>query len=176
MTLFLAAAPVGLATGLLAWMVAGGAKAGLEKLEPVAAQIGALPVPRANPSSEPYVSIADLVASPIFALSNGPGAMSDPIVRLDGLSVSAKRTAALVSINGAPSEWLRVGDSRSGVTIQQVRVDKVVVDTELGPREVALGQRLGGETAQTVNPATGTDPAASGYRSPPAPASAPVSQ
>ena len=47
-----------------------------------------------------------LLVHPLFALTTGPGAIPDVVVRLDGLSRSSTRSAALLSINGGPAEWL----------------------------------------------------------------------
>ncbi len=179
MNLYLAAAPIGLATGILAWFAAGGASANTERLAPLEQQIAGVKLAQRPASQDGYVSIADLAAAPIFAMTVGPGAVVDPLIRLDGVALTHQRVAALISIDGAPSEWVKAGETRGGVTLQQVRSTKIVVDTPLGTKEVALGERSGtssaasGATSPAQAPVTSSDQTPPGFRSPPPPASAP---
>ena len=155
LTAFLYAAPLGLGTGLLAWLLAGGVQANADALAPAQAALHALRPPRPAVPAAPYMSVADLVSSPIFSLVLGAAAQPVPAIRLDGVSLSRQRTAALVSIGGATAEWLRPGDSRSDITLKQVAAAKIVVDTPSGVKEVALGQTLGTPQAGPAAPPEG---------------------
>lgn len=180
MTLFSAAVPVGLATGAAAWMLAGAGLSDLAKLEPLEAEIAALRAPRAASASTGLARAGELAAAPLFIMTVGPGAVSEPLVRLDGVSVSRRRVAALLSFAGASPEWLSVGEARNGVTLVQVTGSKAVLETLLGTRELAVGDQTGGgapgATTQQAAAATAPTPADTpppGYRGPPPPASAP---
>jgi hypothetical protein len=147
LTLILGAVPVGLATGLLAWLAAGGASADTDRLAPVAEEIAELRAPRRGGDAS-MAQLADLTGAPLFALTTGPGAVSEPVIRLDGLVVTRHRVAALMAIDGAPPAWLSVGQSQGGVTLQQVSSTKAVIETALGVREIALGAtQTGGATS-----------------------------
>ena len=73
---------------------------------------------------------------------------------------------------------MSVGETRDGVTLQQVTSSKIVVDTAFGPKDVALGERSAG-TSEPSSPtvqASRTDEMPPGFRAPPPPANAPRSQ
>jgi hypothetical protein len=100
-----------------------------------------------------------------------------------------RRQAALVAINDAPADWLTVGETRDGVTLQAIEGSRIVVDTLLGPVPIQVGETVGGappastsgpSTAASANPPppagvspTILDKTPPGFRVPPAPASAP---
>jgi len=89
---------LGLATGLVAWLAAGGYSAEADRLAPAEARLTALrPAPHKPAPTHPLI-LTDLVAAPIFPMTVGPGAVSEPAVRLDGVSVSPHRRAALLAI------------------------------------------------------------------------------
>lgn len=141
--------------------------------------VAGLRTPRPAVAIEGYASVADLVAAPLFGTATG--AAPDPAIRLDGVSLSRQRTAALLSIGGAAAEWLKPGESRGEVILQQVGAARVLVETPSGTKEIALGQVLGGAP---VGPSPGAVPGLvapnpgetppPGYRGPPPPASAPA--
>jgi hypothetical protein len=138
--LILAAAPAGLAAGLLAWQLGSGPAAASSRIEPVRDAVTRLRPRRVPTADLASVDARAIAALPLFPMTVGPGATPLPVLRLDGLARSRSRTAALLSINGKPAEWLLVGDTRDGVTLQEVHGGKVVVDTLFGPQDVALGQ------------------------------------
>lgn len=166
--MILAAAPVGLATGLLAWLAAGGASANTGRLDPLDTRLAALHAPR-PPAAPRAVAVDDLVAMPLFALASVTVATPDPVVRLEGLSRTSRRVAALLSIGGKPSEWLLVGEQRDGVALRKVEAGGVQLDMPSGPKALALGEQTQAPPVETA--ANDTPPA--GVRLPPAPASAP---
>ncbi len=176
LVLISAGVPAGLITGLAAWLAAGGPSAATDKLAPVEAQLSSLQVQRPPAAPGRQIIISDLAATPLFALSVGPSAVRPPLVRLEGVSRSARRTAALLSIDGRPSQWLALGETRDGVTLQTVGVAQASVDTVLGEVTVELGRSVGGEPQSGDDPQAGSgvvDRPPQGFRSPPPPASAP---
>jgi len=179
--LVLGSAPVGLLTGMLAWLAAGGASASATALAPIESQLAAhqgavAPVRRVSHAAD------DLLTMPLFVLTTGPNAVADPALRLDGLSRSPRRVAALVSINGRPASWMVVGEEQDGVVLREVTPTKVVMDTPTGPKELVLGEQTqgqsGGEQAAAQAPLSASaqinDQVPAGFKSPPPPASAPV--
>lgn len=177
MILLGAAAPIGLLTGFLAWSAAGGASASLDRIAPVASQLAALR-PSAGTKPRQTAQGERLLATPIFALTVGPGAVREPAIRVDGLSVSRRRAAALVSIDGASAQWMTVGETRDGVTLRTVSASKAVFDTPIGDKELGLGEQSA-SSAPAAPPADSTEAASTivdrippGFRSPPPPASA----
>jgi hypothetical protein len=97
--------------------------------------------PPAAPVVVPNGAAARAVAAPLFALTTGPGAVSDVAVRLDGLAISPHGQSALVSINNQRAQWLALGATRDGVTLTEVHPSKVVLDTAIGFKEVAVGHQ-----------------------------------
>lgn len=166
--MILAAAPVGLATGLLAWLAAGGASANAGQLDSLDARLAALRVPRPA-SAERTVAVDDLVAMPLFTLASATVTSPDPVVRLDGLSRTSHRIAALISVGGRPSEWLSIGEQREGMTLRKVDAGGVELDMPSGPKTLALGE----QTQPAPTEVAASDTAPPGVRMPPAPASAP---
>lgn len=175
-SLLLAAVPAGLVAGFLAWSLAGGASATDDALGDLQRRMTALRAPRAFAGGVEGYDVASLAAQPLFVLTTGPGATPQPTVRLDGVVSSKARIAALLSINDRPSEWLGLGETRDGVTLQHVTAGKVTIDTVYGPAEVALGERIGAPPLAVAAqpPAPGApDQLPPGLRGPPPPASAP---
>jgi hypothetical protein len=166
--MILAAAPVGLATGLLAWLAAGGASANTAEVDPLDTRLAALHSPRPVPAVR-GVTADDLTAMPLFNLVSAAAVTPDPVVRVDGLSRTAHRTAALLSIGGAAAEWLQVGDQRAGVTVRKVDAGTVQLDMPSGLKTLALGEQTQAPAGEVAN----NDAPPPGMRSPPAPASAP---
>ena len=79
------------------------------------------------------------------------GAGSPVAVTLQGVSIEPGRRAALVSLDGAASDWLDLGETRDGVTLVDVQPSKITVDTDVGTKEVEFGQ--GGSVAGSAPPA-----------------------
>lgn len=184
LTLLGGAVPLGLATGLAAWLLASGVSTATEPLDAAQLKIAALRAPQGSSGRAGYARAADLISAPIFALTTGPGALREPAIRLDGISISARRIAALVSIDGKPADWLRVGEARDGVTLAALTSGQATFETELGAKQLGLGEQSASSaplpTAAAAPAATPAPMAAAvvdqippGYRSPPPPASAP---
>jgi len=172
--LILLGAPVGAVAGFSVWLAAGGASADADRLAPLQQQATRLRPPPPHSDAALVTDITDLLATPIFALTTGVGAVKESALRLDGVSISRRRTAALLSIDGQPAEWWSVGDSRDGFTLQQVRASRVSLETPLGVREVVLGVSAGAPPADPgAAPPAVVDQPPPGFRAPPPPASAP---
>lgn len=173
------ALPVGLATGLAGWLLAGGASAGSDKLDGIEAQLIGLRAPIVRRTGG-EVSGSDLLSAPLFALTTGPGAIREPAIRLDGVSVSRRRVAALVSVDGKPAAWLAVGETRDGVTVQAVTASSASFETALGAKSLNLGEQSAASSPDPhapANTATAMPPAPDGpppgLRKPLEPATAP---
>lgn len=184
LTLYGGAVPLGLATGLAAWLLAGGASGATEPLEALQAKIAALRAPSSQGARAGYARAADLISAPLFALTTGPGALREPSIRLDGIAISTRRMAALVSIDGKAADWLQVGEARDGITLQALTSGQATFETGLGSKELALGEQSAasaplvgaGPEAATAPPLAVVDQIPPGFRSPPPPASAPQAQ
>jgi hypothetical protein len=118
----------------------------------------------------PGLTGASLASSPpLFPAPSGSNAATDLAVSVEGVARSPGRIVALLSIGGKPAEWLALGESRDGVTLEDVGSASVTIDTAGGERTLALGGG-GPPSAAALASADGPPP---GYRAPPEPASAP---
>lgn len=181
--LFGGAIPLGLLTGLAAWLMAGGLSVNAKVLDEMQAGLARLRAPTSTGRNRAYGGGADLLTAPLFALTTGPGAIREPSIRVDGVTVSRRRVAALLSIDGKPAEWVSVGESREGVTLQSVSSSGVTVETVVGVKALNLGDQSAASapvpgTSQTASatPAPVSEQMPPGYRPPPEPASAPGSR
>ncbi|MFT4252058.1 MAG: hypothetical protein QM608_06210 [Caulobacter sp.] len=165
LTLILAAAPVGLALGVAAWAAAGGPQMADERIAAVEAT-----QPRIGRGRKPASVVAGdwAGAPPLFDAVVPP----EPQVRLLGVSRSARRTAALLSIGGGPAVWITRGETRDGVTLEAVMGGAITIDTVNGPRDVRLGEATEGAIGTAGGGAATTISMAG--RGPPPPASAPA--
>jgi hypothetical protein len=173
----LAAPVIGMAVAAAAWLVLGGAAVPSDQLDSLEARLSAgSQSPR--PVDDSALLAARLAATPVFALTSGPGAVADVSIGLQGLSITPQRQAALISINGGAPAWLELGASRDGVTLMSVQPTKVTVDTAVGFKDVGLWDAQQGGAGGTASGAPhagagGDDGPPPGTRLPPPPASAP---
>jgi hypothetical protein len=163
---------IGLVVGAVAWMLFGHGSSEAARLDDLADRTNALAAPPELAVEASGRAGAMAAGSPIFALTTGPGAVVDVALGLSGLSVTHSRSAALLSIGGKPAEWLAKGETRDGVTVDEVQDDKVVVDTPTGSKEMVLGAKAQAASSPGGGPGPSEGPPL-GFRSPPAPASAP---
>jgi len=165
------AVPTGLVLAALAWFAFGGFIYGpdISRLE-VWVHAPA-PAIRALQPIDPAVDVTRIVAAPVFSLTTGPGAVTEPVIQLQGLAVTPKGRAALLSVDGKPANWYELGATRDGVTVIEVQSNHVTVDTAARLRDVGLFDK-------PVTGAAGSGPAPAqaalppGFRTP-SPASAP---
>jgi hypothetical protein len=106
-------------------------------------------------------------APPLFPAFSGPNAPAVLAVALEGLAQSPGRTAALLSIGAKPAEWFALGETRDGVTLEEVGRSSVTVDTAGGEQTLSLG--AGGAPAEQA----AADAPPPEVRTPSEPASAP---
>jgi hypothetical protein len=174
LNLIIAAAAIGVGTGVAAWFAAGGAAAHADRIAPVAETLQDAHSLSFRDRAPAQLDLAGLATAPLFPLSVGPGAVQDALVRLDGISIVPRRSAALISIDGKPAEWLVAGDTRDGVTVAEVQRSAVRVDTVLGVRRIELGDPPAAPAAPPIEAAAATPRGdiPKGFRTPP-PASAP---
>lgn len=159
----LGAAPAGLALACIGWLLLGGSARVVAPLDRMQARLDAAPAGRTQAATLSAAAASAALSIPLFAAG-----AAEPSVRLDGLSRTQRRAAALLSINGGPPQWLVQGGTREGVTLVQVLSTKVVIDSRSGRRAVALG-----ETSGSASDLAGDQPPP-GTHMPPPPASAPV--
>ncbi|HEX7761131.1 MAG TPA: hypothetical protein VF459_16615 [Caulobacteraceae bacterium] len=167
----------GLVLGALLWFAVGKGAPAAARMDDLQARLDALRPPATMTPAT--IDPTNLASAPLFAMTTGPGAVTEPAVALQGVAKAPGRTAALLSIDGKPADWLAQGASRDGVTLQDVRAGSVLVDTVTGTKEIALGQKVGpAAPASAPGPASPGAPSPpsgpqAGYRLPPAPANAP---
>lgn len=160
-------AAIGAAIGAAAWLAAEVARplpdpAALEQ------QVSAIRIPVAD--SPETASTADLLAMALF-VTPAPADTSVPIattpqvsIRLHGLSISPRRRAALLSIEGGEAIWLVPGQVEGGVRLQQAGPRSAVLDVGGARREVSLFDAgESGSHPASLAQATGAEP-----RDPPA--------
>jgi len=148
--LILGAPAAALALGVLAWAVLGGGAPASARMGEFDQRLGELQPRGPRAATVSGAAAADALAHPIFAVGTAP--LADATLRLDGVALTPRRQAALLSINGKPPEWLERGDTREGVTVQAISASKVVIDTATGPRDVLLGDK---GTADSKTPTPG---------------------
>lgn len=163
----LGAAPAGLALACVGWLMLGGSARVVAPLDQMQARLDAVPAARSARGGSFGAAASAALSTPLFA--TGAAELS---VRLDGLSRTPRRAAALLSINGGPPQWLVQGGTREGVTLVQVLSTKVVIDSRSGRRAVALGEASGSASDLAGGDLAGDQPPP-GTRMPPPPASAP---
>lgn len=162
-----AALGCGLLLGALTWM-SGATLKPTEALAPLEDRLRTLA--RLKPPAISQVGDAafQTMATPLFATAQEtPGAEIQ--VKLEGVVRAPGRVAALISADGAPAQWLEVGQRLGGVILQSVSADGAVIDTARGIRELRLGD---GSTPGDVKPVT-PDRLPGGFRMPTPPANAP---
>lgn len=137
-------------------------------VEALDARVDAVAVRTVRPTLGPQVRLL-ANTPPLFPVLTGPGAAPEVAVRLDGVARTPQRVAALVGINGAPSAWLILGETRDGVTLEDVSASGVTVGTPRGLRTIVLGS---GSPASPDSSAPAEAPMP-GARGPLEPASAP---
>lgn len=169
--LILGALPAGIVLGALTWLIAGRGGDQVEALEPLTTQLHSMTLARPRPSGASPVAIAG-VSPPLFGRLNGEVEPPEPTLVLQGVVRTARRQGALIAINGKPADWLSIGETRDGITLQEVNARGAVISFEGGVREISFGAASAPSPTATV---IENGPPA-GVRSPPPPASAPTSQ
>jgi hypothetical protein len=148
-------------------LLLGGSARVIAPLDQLQGRLDAAPTSRAPTGASSGGAASAALSVPLFAAST-----AEIPVRLNGLSRTPRRAAALVSIDGGPSQWLSQGATRDGITLVQVLSTRIVIDSRSGRRMVALGE-TSGSAADLAGADSGSDQPPPGTRMPPPPASAP---
>ena len=159
-------AALGVVIASMVWLLFAGHSRVLADLGAMEQQLAA-PQPAISRASIAQDDAAGrILAAPLFALTTGPGAVTDVAVRLDGVAMTPTRRAALVSIDGKPAQWMTVGQALDGVTLMEVQSAKVSVDTATGFKDVGLWDAPLAANGSAQSPPGA--PAPAGFRLPPA--------
>lgn len=84
------------------------------------------------------IDASRMAQNPIFVMTSGAAAYKEKTFQLFGVSVSPRRKAALVSIDGAPAAWMTAGDASGDVRLVDVGGNGAVFETPVGSRSVSL--------------------------------------
>ena len=155
----LVAAPAGVVLASLAWFATDGPGTAIRPLDRLDARLSVSRSETPRTILDAGHSLSEAIAAPLFVLSAGPGAATDPSVRLDGIAISPRSSMALLSVNGQPSSWTALGASRDGFTLTEVHPDRVVIDTPVAFKEITLWSTSGGsQTLASGTPAGAVPP------------------
>jgi len=170
-SLILGGLPVGLVLGAFVWLMIGHGGPQVDALEASVVELQKM-----TPASSRRVASAAaglaLQGVPLFGRANSEALGPEPALVLQGLVRTPRRMAALIAINGKPADWLSVGETRDGVTLQDITAHGVTVTSANGAKDISFGAAAPAPTMPTAPPANDSGPPP-GFRSPPAPASAP---
>ena len=143
-TLIPLAAPAGLILALGLWLVFGRHPQSLDDIAGLDARLAAARPVVAGRSMALDALAARALATPVFALTTGPGAVADIPVTLSGIALTRTRRAVLVSIGGKPADWLALGATRDGVTLMAVTGAGATVDTPTGFKTLSFSDNTAG--------------------------------
>lgn len=147
-------APIaGLLLACLMWLVLGGAGRLLEPLDESEARLAALPQAR---SLARAATPSGFEGKPLFVVAPSSS------LRLDGVSRTPRRIAALIAVNGDVAQWFPVGAMVGGYTLAEVSSIGVVMENVEGEKSLALGESLGQASASP-----GPGPVGAGQDQPP---------
>jgi hypothetical protein len=83
-------------------------------------------------------NVSGLIRQPIFVMTTGGNAYKDKDFKLFGISITPKRKAALVSVDGAEAHWVELGETESDFTLIDIGTNGARFDTPTGIRSVNL--------------------------------------
>ena len=110
-----------------------GANDRLNAIDPVLSR-----APMADAGKSARVDVARMASAPLFVMTTGAAAYKEKTFQLYGVSISPKRRAALVSIDGAPATWITVGDVSGDVRLADIGTNGASFETPVGTRTVTL--------------------------------------
>lgn len=132
--LVFAGPPVGIALACFGWLVFSSGGPAAKPLNHAEAQLSQLPAAPRSAASLVTASSAAAGADLFGALA------APPTVRLDGISRTRRRTAALLAFGSAPAQWVNLGSTIQGVTLVEVTDARVSLETVLGRENLSLGE------------------------------------
>ncbi len=97
----------------------------------------------------------------------------EQILDFVGVSITRKRQAALIAIDGEPAAWMAPGERHDGVALLEIDGTQVLIETPLGPKAMQVGERSGEGSVPLAGGQPIVDQMPPGFRSPPPPADAP---
>jgi hypothetical protein len=170
------AAPAGLAVAAVAWFAGHGLFYQRDVSDLEARASAGRRAPRMAVVMDTTGAVERISAAPLFALTSGPGAVTDPPIELQGLAITPGGRSALLAISGKPAEWYELGQTRDGITVMEIKPTAVTVDTAIGFKEIGLSLKMGAASSKSSAATSHQSPsgAGAGFRAPPEPASAPV--
>lgn len=168
---WLAVLPVGLLTGLVGWLMVGGSSTKTDQLTALEQSL-TLPTRHGDVLKQMYTR--ELTTRPLFPLLNTTGDAREPILQIIGVSVTRKRQAALIAIDGEPAAWMAPGERQGGVALLEINGTQVLIETPLGPKAMQVGERSDEGSAPLAGGSqTVVDQMPPGFRAPPPPADGP---
>jgi hypothetical protein len=120
----------------------------LDAIEPRLGRAVALETGRAA-----RTDVSRMAQMPIFIMTTGAGAYKGKSLQLFGLSVSTKRKAALVAIDGAPAVWMSVDELNGDVRLVDVGTNGASFETPIGSQTVSLSDPSPAAAAERPVPA-----------------------
>ena len=146
--LMISGAPIGLAIGSAAWLMLNALTPGSAGMGDLTERLDALGAAKRDiPDRTPDMLVASLLSHPLLQTTTAGGA--EPLLRLEGVSMTPTRSAALIAVGAGPAQWIQVGESRTGVTLRRVAPLSAVVESMSGEHSLALG---GGGAASNAQP------------------------
>lgn len=104
-------------------------------------------LPAVSTGHRAAIDIAGLADAPIFVMTSGPAAYKERSLQVFGVSISPKRKAALVGIDGAAPAWMAVGETSGDLRLSDVGTNGVSFETPVGPRTVSLTDAQAAKTS-----------------------------
>lgn len=148
------------------WLIFGVHTTALGALNRMDQRLAALPAVTSRSLAEEGIA-SRILAAPLFALTTGPGAVTEATIHLEGLVITPALKAVLVSIDGKTPDWLTLGASRDGVTLIDVQGSKATFDTATGFKDVGLGDAGPGSGPGVAAQASSNSPPGQGLQPPP---------
>ena len=165
--LIIAAPLAGVVVGAVAWLGLGRDGAPVDSLDQASLTLTSLRSLSAR--AAPVRTAQSLAAPPLFGRMAGEVDAPEAAVILQGVVRTARQRAALLSIAGRPADWLYLGQTREGLTLESVDAAGVTLSSANGVRQIGFGAASSPSTPPVTEPPAG-------YRGPPEPASAPGTQ
>lgn len=86
----------------------------------------------------PHADVSRLAQTPLFVMTTGAAAYKEKTFALFGVSISPRRKAALLSIDGANPVWIAVGTTNGDIRLSDVGTNGVNLETPVGERQVMM--------------------------------------
>ena len=94
------------------------------------------------------LDVARLAQAPLFVMTTGAAAYKEKTFQLFGVSISPRRKAALVSIDGATAVWMTVGSATGDIRLADVGTNGASFETPVGVKNVNLSDPVAAQPGQ----------------------------